>query len=74
MFKYKKYDPLPNYNHYDIAVNGKVIGFISFKNDDFINLEKCPKCGRENYTPNVTSGICTWCEFDANDKNLMIKE
>lgn len=29
-------------------------------------LERCPKCGMENYALNVASGICTWCGFDAN--------
>ncbi len=31
-----------------------------------IALERCPKCGRENYIMNVLSGRCTWCGFDAN--------
>lgn len=38
-----------------------------------IALERCPRCGRENYIMNVLSGICTWCGFDANtqyNKNL----
>ena len=34
--------------------------------DGKIYLVRCPKCGRENYAPNVSSGICTWCGFDAN--------
>ncbi len=29
-----------------------------------IALERCPKCGRENYIMNVLLGICTWCGFD----------
>ena len=31
-------------------------------------LVRCPKCNRENYVPNVLSGICTWCKFDINVK------
>lgn len=34
-------------------------------------LIRCPKCGRENYSMNVASGICTWCGYDGNkDKNF----
>ena len=31
-------------------------------------LIRCPKCKKENYAPNVASGICTWCYFDINKK------
>jgi ribosomal protein L37E len=31
-------------------------------------MERCPKCRAENYAPNVASGICTWCGYDANDE------
>ena len=30
-------------------------------------LVRCPKCGMENYAPNVASGICTWCGYDVNE-------
>lgn len=43
----------------------KGYGYIS-KSDKSIGLIRCPKCDRENYSPNVSSGICTWCGFDAN--------
>ena len=33
---------------------------------DKICMERCPKCGRENYCMNVLLGICTWCGYDAN--------
>jgi ribosomal protein L37E len=26
-------------------------------------LIRCPVCGRENYAPNVATGICTWCNY-----------
>ena len=31
-------------------------------------LIRCPECKKENYAPNVGSGICTWCYFDINAK------
>lgn len=27
----------------------------------------CPKCGHENWAPNVADGICTWCGYDAHE-------
>ena len=33
-------------------------------------LVRCPQCGRENYTANVSLGICTWCGWKA-DKSLL---
>lgn len=36
-----------------------------------ICIVKCPKCGRENYTPKVHSGQCYWCGYNPNkDDNL----
>ncbi len=32
--------------------------------DGTLLLTRCPKCGKENYGPNVISGICTWCGFN----------
>jgi len=47
--------------------NGEEKGFgFKAKDDGKIGLEKCPKCGKENYAMNVLSGVCTWCSFDAN--------
>lgn len=31
-----------------------------------ICLVRCTECDMENYAPAVMSGICVWCEFDAN--------
>ncbi len=31
-------------------------------------LVRCPKCKRENYAMLVSSGICTWCGYDANEE------
>lgn len=27
------------------------------------------RCGRENYTMNVLSGICAWCGLDVNEED-----
>lgn len=32
-----------------------------------ICLARCPACKRENWSPNILRGICTWCPFDANN-------
>ena len=34
---------------------------------DTLLLIRCPKCGKENYAPNVALGICTWCGYDAHE-------
>ena len=33
-------------------------------------MERCPKCGRENYAMNVCTGICTWYGYEATEKNV----
>jgi hypothetical protein len=35
----------------------------------WINLERCPECGGENYALAVTGGICCWCGFNANEES-----
>jgi hypothetical protein len=30
-------------------------------------LVRCPSCQRENYAPNVASGMCSWCPFNLNE-------
>ena len=30
-------------------------------------LIRCPKCGKENYALQVSSGICSWCGFDGRE-------
>lgn len=37
-------------------------------------MVRCPKCDAENYMPNVSSGICTWCGWDANKEKHMKDE
>lgn len=44
---------------------------ISAYADGTILLVRCPKYLRENYLPNVRTGICSWCGYDShNDKEL----
>ncbi len=44
---------------------------IEILDDGRILLIVCPKCQRENYAPNVNSGVCTWCGYNAhNDDEL----
>ncbi len=43
----------------------KGFGLIA-RDDKRIGLERCPKCGRENYAMVVMSGVCCWCNFNAN--------
>jgi ribosomal protein L37E len=33
-----------------------------------VYLVRCPECGRDNYTINIASGMCTWCGFDGNNE------
>lgn len=39
-----------------------------WKDKDHYYLERCPKCGRENYALAVVQGICCWCGFNANEE------
>ena len=42
-------------------------------NDGLILLERRPKCHRENYAPNIITGQCTWCDYNAH-KDAKLKE
>ncbi len=33
-------------------------------------LQRCPSCDRENYAMNVAVGICTWCGYEASEKDI----
>lgn len=46
---------------------------ISVQDDGKILLMRCPKCDTENYAPNVISGVCTWCGYNAH-KDMELKE
>ena len=38
-----------------------------YPKDGTILLIRCPKCGKENWSPQVASGICSWCGFDGRE-------
>jgi len=59
-------NPIKGHDSRTVRLNGKPIGFAPLDSNN-IRLQRCPKCERENYAPNVMSGICAWCGFDAND-------
>ena len=44
-----------------------------YPDSDTLLMIRCPKCGKENWAPQVASGTCAWCGYDAhellNDKN-----
>ena len=35
--------------------------------DDALLLIRCPKCGRENWAPQIATGTCCWCGYDAHE-------
>lgn len=47
-------------------------GFLDEKTGKKVYLQRCFKCGKENYGPMVASGCCAWCGFDAN-KDVVLK-
>ena len=34
---------------------------------DMLLMIRCPKCGRENWAPQVASGTCAWCGYDGHE-------
>lgn len=42
-------------------------GVEHYEDTDTLLLIRCPKCGQENYAPNVIKSICTWCGYDAHE-------
>lgn len=65
----------PHYGHDDVIWEGTDgLGFISRKDKDRkISLQRCPRCGRENYYKAVLEGICAWCGFNANTNFKILK-
>jgi ribosomal protein L37E len=47
----------------------------NFRKDGITYCMQCQICGKENYTINVATGICTWCGEDHNfynDKEVIL--
>ena len=40
------------------------------KENERIYLERCPKCGKENYAPSVATGRCVWCGYRATEADI----
>ena len=38
------------------------------KDNGKLGMIRCPKCGKENYALMVSTGICAWCGYDANEE------
>ena len=57
---------LPNHDHRLVRWKGTLIGFCPL-DADTIRLMNCPNCRQENYAGKVTSGVCAWCYWDANN-------
>lgn len=49
-----------------VRANGMAIGFRPI-DKEFIYLQRCPDCKKENYAFYVALGSCGWCGWDAND-------
>ena len=45
---------------------------IEVLDNDKILLIRCPKCHRENWAPEVISGRCAWCGYNAYMDNEFI--
>ncbi len=52
-------------DHVTVHMDGSHVGFRGIGKTS-ICLQRCPKCGRENYAMAVLSGQCCWCGFNAN--------
>ena len=50
-------------NTIDVRWGNRGFGFFNVTKDKFY-LVRCGACGKENYMPNVATGICTWCGDD----------
>lgn len=43
-------------------------GFLT--GDGEVYLERCPKCGKENWAPAVASGQCAWCGYKGKPEDV----
>lgn len=48
-------------------MNIKNLSNKNFISRGVVYLVRCPKCEKENYAPNVASGVCTWCGLNGNE-------
>lgn len=55
-------------DHVLVRINGRFAGFRGLGKTN-ICLQRCPECQRENYGGSVSSGVCAWCQFDANKQD-----
>ena len=72
MADYKIHKNPRDYDHDNIEFIGmpfKGDGFIGKKSRE-IGLVRCPKCGRENYSMAVMSGVCSSCGYSVHEINL----
>jgi len=60
-------------NHEKQPNNSHKIKGNAWKTDKGIYMNRCYKCGKENYAPNVTTGICTWCGYKATEEDIKEK-
>jgi len=33
-------------------------------------LVYCPRCGKENWAPRVSEGVCAWCGYKATEEDI----
>lgn len=56
----------PGYDSRDVRIGEHGCGYVAPDGTGPVRLLRCPECNRENYAMAVHSGICAWCNWDAN--------
>lgn len=61
--------PKPDHKQRDVTWGWqrRGFGFAPLDEDVVSGLERCPKCGRENYYACVTECLCAWCGWRVED-------
>lgn len=49
-------------------------GYVWEGKDGGLFMERCPKCGKENWALAVASGQCAWCGYEAKEKDVDISD